>query len=228
MLDKIAHYPPSLRSPVEEIFSRPMAHIKHTFRGRRINGISETVQLRALSPQITTWVSAALAPCFFLAAVARDEAGRIQGVNAGHFSARFESWEIERQFRTLDAPVERKKVLIAGMSQRTNRQTLEESISKLVATIRACGLPIDLEWESPDRPWLRDSRSQQLVSDLGLGLIENKSTDLGLGRLVSLGVTDSHAVLVSTVYRRLPDQDVIPLQTHLITEAAGIITKDHQ
>jgi hypothetical protein len=205
-----------------------MDHIRHTFRGRRINGIPETVQLRDLPSHTTTWVSAALAPCFFLAAVARDETGRIQGVNAGHFSARFESREIERQLMTLDVPAERKRILIAGMSQRTNRQTLEESISKLVASIRACGLPVDLEWESPDRPWLRDSRSQQLVSDLGLGLIENKPTDLGLGRLVSLGVTDSHAVLVSTVYRRSPELGMIPLQTHLITEEAGIITKDHQ
>jgi len=228
MLSAIAHYPESLRKPIGAILENPAKHMRHVFEGPRINFPSDTITLKGkdLPLEGATWVSAALAPCFFIALVSRNDRGDLQEVNAGHFSAHFDDREFSSFLAQIEAPPERNRFFIAGMAQRTSHFTLKRSAERILGGINTFGLPVSLGWENEARPYLTDLRSGRRVSDLGLGLSDGAEEDKALGRYVSLGVTSTHVALVSTVFRRTPGV-LTPYQTHLITEETGVITKEH-
>ncbi len=226
MPERIAHYPKALTVPVIKIFQDPSYHGRIRRKGYRLNNVSETMSFnkRDLSPENAIWVSALLAPCIFISVIGKDAMGGLQEARAGHFSTRFVNHEIDQFLSKMQTPREKINIWITGMSQKTSHRSLKGTTERLVDRIIHFGIPLTLEWENEELPLLRDVRNDQLVSDIGLGLLKDKENDEDICRLVSLGITSSHSLFISTIYSRLTGDYY---HTHVFTEDTGVITKEY-
>jgi hypothetical protein len=226
ILDKIAHYPVSLTAPIRTILeSARQGKIVAPPSGRLLSGFPETIRLeRKDIPEQGTWINAAISPCIFIALTIKDSQGEIENVRAGHFSTNFSNHEIDT-FLTHDRSNDLSSVWLAGLSQKRGHESLKTTVEKLVARINASGLPLSLEWTSPERPEVRDSRNQKIISDLGFGLLDNQDGPQNIRRYVSLGITRSWALLTSTLIGQIDEEKASPLNISILTSDCGRLSQ---
>ncbi|MFH1683453.1 MAG: hypothetical protein ABIA67_01075 [Candidatus Margulisiibacteriota bacterium] len=224
MLGKISHYPAQLTSAVRLITDDPLrGHRKLSSRSTKLLSLPSTARFHQdkLSDREPAWATAILGPCIFLAVTAKDEQGKIMEARAGHFSTTIGKHEIDEFMRSSDLQPERTTVWIAGLAQKTCRETLQATSEKLVEHISLSGIPLDLHWQAPNRPVIRDTRTGYTVSDIGLGMIsENKRESIG--RQIAFGIAETCSLLISTPYASFPPPGGNqPLFTNIFTEDAG-------
>jgi hypothetical protein len=214
ILDKIAHYPVSLTAPIRTILeSARQGKIVAPPSGRLLSGFPETIRLERKD-----------SPCIFIALTIKDSQGEIENVRAGHFSTNFSNHEIDT-FLTHDRSNDLSSVWLAGLSQKRGHESLKTTVEKLVARINASGLPLSLEWTSPERPEVRDSRNQKIISDLGFGLLDNQDGPQNIRRYVSLGITRSWALLTSTLIGQIDEEKASPLNISILTSDCGRLSQ---
>lgn len=216
-LGRIAHYPPVFQSQIRRVLTGSTQEQYRCARQGYHLLTDETKRLESLSSEEPVWASASLAPCLFIGALITNGQGRFQEARAGHFSTRFLPSEIRSFLSNPSVPANATKVWVAGLAQKSSPISLKETTVRLVGAINDSGIPLTIQWENEERPLLTDPRTSEIVSDLGLGVQYRDKPFSTLGRIVSFGVTSSHAAMISRISATAGGP---PLQLMLFTATA--------
>ncbi|MBU0672441.1 MAG: hypothetical protein KJ732_05390, partial [Candidatus Margulisbacteria bacterium] len=201
MIEQIAHYPAQLRSAVQAVSHNPLAgHQRLRDQSTKLTLMPTTVSFGhdRFSDQAPTWITATLGPCVFIAATAKNEAGKITEARAGHFTSDVSDHEINLFMSNMPSPPTRTNLWIAGLANKTCRETLLAASERLVNSISALGIPLELHWQAHNRPVIRDTRTGHPISDIGLGLITENRSEF-VTRIIAFGIAEEKSVFISTL-----------------------------
>lgn len=224
MLEKIAHYPNSLKTPISRIWHNPLKGQLDLFQeGPALCRLPETAAIKRgdLLPDKPRWLNSIVGPCLFMVIMPLDLRASFDQIKAGHFSTAFSDHEIDVFLSRSNNPPEASRVWVAGLAQRTNHNTLRGTTERLVERINKFGISIDLRWKSHDRPELYDTKRSQIISDIGYGLLTEEECT---GRMLSFGTTADHSVMISSLFS-YAGSPPIPLRTHFFMPETGLLTK---
>ncbi len=141
-------------------------------------------------------INAVCSPCLIMAKVIKDHEGELVEASAAHFSANVTSSQIDHFLQASSADSENTFVAMAGLAQMEDRTSLREKTSRVVDRLHRFGIPISLTMDRDQRPIIIDERQEQVISDIGMGIISEQES---VHRWVALLTTGRHSVLVSTV-----------------------------
>lgn len=194
MIDRIAHYPPLLHDPIKRILDNPCFEGNRLIRkGRRLFSIDASASLSKgeIYREGVVWVGAITGPCVIMAMTVRDANRELESAKVKHFSTLLGSPEIDRFLYEEGGVAGNSRVWVSGLAQKSGRETLDATATRIADRIRAFGIPVSLEWAAADQPQLFDARNGQLISDFGLGLL-NSIPPTHVQRFHVLGFTATH------------------------------------
>jgi len=210
MLNKLNSYPKPFRDRIESFIKSP-CESRLLRKDRDLALIyndppknSVTVSAAQLPAEVPMAINTTLIPCLFIAAVARHSSEEIEKVRAGHFRYTVPAEDITSFLKAMEVSPERICLWMAGLGQMGVKEMLQESVNKIVQGVTDFGIPINLNWISDDVPVLSDSRTGNIISDLGIGVFGegdlNARSTWGISRDASLLATCSRVMMISTLY----------------------------
>ncbi|MCX5726901.1 MAG: hypothetical protein NT030_07010 [Candidatus Saganbacteria bacterium] len=200
-----SHYPKPFQAVIKTLKERPttllsasMAFSRPPCKFINFDAQPSTLIMRknGILKSGTVWMRSFLGPCFFIGASVKDNSGIVDRVAAGHFSARFAPFELERLFSHLlpIAPGEKISAFMAGSSQRFTEEDLQKNTKDIIGEFKRISLPLKVNTDIWHLPVLSDiNMNNMVISDLG-----NKKREKHLTRMAYFGITPEDCMLFCT------------------------------
>jgi len=141
------------------------------------------------------WIFATMKPCLFFTATKFDANGKVEMAFAKHISLRnFEYW-IPIILSPFDSP-ENLFVSFAGFGERSSSISLKRDSEILLSILNDFGFSFRLTYNESGQPFIVDRKTQNIVSDIGLGLIRRDDPE-DFYRSALFGVARNGSMLLS-------------------------------